>query len=71
MKYDVMPSLVQLEKKELQKLCAQVKETIATNVKLSEKKSSSFGTMDLWNMRRTMKTAGRLGSYRAKIQPLV
>lgn len=71
MKSDVMPSLVHLEKKELQKLCVQVKETIATNVKFSEKKSSSFGTMDLWNMRRTMKTAGRLGNNRAKIQPLV
>jgi len=71
MKCDVMPSLVHLEKKELRKLCVQVKETVATDAKLSEKKLTSFGIADLWNMRKTMKTARRLGINKTKIHSLV
>ena len=71
MKCDVMPSLVHLEKKELQKLCCEVKETVAIDITLIEKKSASFGIADLWNMRRKMKTARRLGINKTKIHSLV
>jgi hypothetical protein len=66
----VTPALVQLEKKELQKLCVKVKETLAIDIRFSEKKPS-FGVTDLWNMRRTMKTASSLRSNRIKIQSLI
>lgn len=57
MKSDVMPSLVKLEKKELQALCAQVKETVATEINLSAKESASFNAADLWSLQQKMKTA--------------
>ncbi|MES1221298.1 MAG: hypothetical protein ABUT20_37705 [Bacteroidota bacterium] len=59
MKNDVMPSIVQMEAEELQKLTAVVKETIAGNFKLVKQKPSSrsFGTVDLWNIRRNARSA--------------
>ena len=62
MKNDVMPSIVQMETKALRNLIKEVKETVATNVVLPRAKqiNRSFGIVDLWNMRRNMKTARRL-----------
>jgi len=62
MKQEVTHSLVQLEKEELQKLCCEVKETIATGItfpgKETKDKIVSFGIADLWSLQRKMKTAG-------------
>ncbi|WP_276503324.1 hypothetical protein [Terrimonas pollutisoli] len=71
MKCAIMPCLVQIEKCELQKLCTEVKETLAKEVVLTEKKKVSFGTTDLWNARRSMNTANRLWKNKARIYPLV
>lgn len=71
MKCDVMPSLVQIEKWELQKLCVEVKETLAKKIMLAEKKKVSFGTAELWNARRSMNTASRLWKNKTRIYPLV
>jgi len=62
MKNDVMPSIVQMGTEELQQLTAEVKETIATNVKLGKTKpiSRSFGIVDLWNIRRNARSASGL-----------
>ena len=59
MKNDVVPSVVQMEAEELRQLMAEVKETIATNVKLVNKEpvSRSFGIADLWNIRKNGKSA--------------
>jgi hypothetical protein len=59
MKNDVVPSVVQMEAEELRQLMAEVKETIATNVRLVTKKpvSRSCGIVDLWNIRRNGKSA--------------
>ena len=54
-----------LEKEVLKSLCAEVKETLATGLVLPETKlkTSSFGSADLWSMRKKMKTArGRLNN---------
>jgi hypothetical protein len=56
MKSDVMPSLVQLEKRELKVLCKQVKETVATEVE-APVKETSFNVADLWSVQQKMKTA--------------
>lgn len=62
MKQNVMHTLVSLKKEELQKLCCEVKETVATGIvfpKAEEKaKETSFGIADLWSLQRKMKTAG-------------
>ena len=62
MKNDVMPSIVQMETKALRHLVKEVKETVATSLVLPTAKqtNSSFGIVDLWNLRRNMKTARRL-----------
>ncbi len=62
MKNDVMPSIVQMEAEELQQLTAEVKETIASNIKLKKIKhvSRSFGIVDLWNIRRNSRSAAMM-----------
>lgn len=71
MKCAIMPCLVQIEKCKLRKLCAEVKETLAKEVILAEKKKVSFNAGDLWNTRRNMNTANRLWRNKTRIYPLV
>jgi hypothetical protein len=59
MKNDVMPSIVQMERKVLEKLVTEVKETLATDTQLSSKNGNSFGLVDLWNIQKNMKSANR------------
>jgi hypothetical protein len=59
MKNDVMPSIVQMERKVLEKLVTEVKETLATHTQLSAKNGNSFGLVDLWNIQKNMKSANR------------
>ena len=63
MKQDVMHSLVPLKKEELQKLCCEVKETLAIGLVFPETKvkTKSFGLTNLWSIQRKMKTAGGRG----------
>ena len=59
MNSDIMPSIVQMEKRALMNLVKEVKETIATDIIIPEVKPerSSFTAADMWNIRRKMKTA--------------
>jgi hypothetical protein len=57
MKSDVMPSIVQMEKKVLNNLVKEVKETLATGVVLPKATKRSFGVADLWNIRRNARPA--------------
>ena len=56
MKLDVKPSFVKMEKETLDQLVTEVKETIAV-VDLRKKSKRSFGLVDIWNIRRTGKSA--------------
>ena len=49
----------QLEKDVLERLCAEVKETVATGLVYPEKKvkSNSISITDLWGMRKNRRTA--------------
>ena len=60
MKNDVMPSIVQMEYGVLNELLTEVRETLATDVKMPEPKKPSFSVVDLWKIRRSVKTAGSL-----------
>ena len=57
MKSDVMQSIVQIEAEILNGLVAEVKETLATNIKKTKKPERSFGIVDLWNIRRNARSA--------------
>lgn len=59
MKSNVMPSIVQIEAEELKELVREVKETVAVDVinAKKEKTGTSFGAIDLWKVRRNVKTA--------------
>lgn len=59
MKSNVMPSIVQMEANELKQLVSEVRETVATGIVVTnvKKAAPSFGVVDLWNIRRGMKTA--------------
>ena len=59
MKNDVMPSIVQMEYGVLNQLLTEVKETLATDVEMPEVKPS-FGVVDLWKIRRNIKSARSL-----------
>jgi hypothetical protein len=54
-----MPSIVQLEAEELKALTREVKETVATGVlpTAKSKEQASFGAIDLWKLRRKVRTA--------------
>ena len=57
MRTDVMPSIVQMEPAVLKNLLKEVKETVATGVKSPRVQKRSFGIIDLWSIRRNLKTA--------------
>jgi hypothetical protein len=57
---DVMPSIIQMDAEELQKLVAEVKETVATVIQLPPTKEKSFGQLDMWKIRRNFKSASDL-----------
>lgn len=57
MKIDLHPSIVQMEPEVLNNLVREVKETLATNIKVAQVKKRSFTMADLWNIRRNAKTA--------------
>jgi hypothetical protein len=59
MKNDVMPSIVQMEYGVLNQLLTEVKETLATDVEMPEVKPT-FGVIDLWKIRRNVKSARSL-----------
>ncbi len=60
MKSNVMSSVIHMEENELQKLVAEVKETVATNVDLSNaEKEATFSAATLWNVQKQMKPALR------------
>jgi len=59
MKSNVMPSIVQIEVNQLKHLVSEVKETVATGivqVNKTKTKATSFGVVDLWNVRRGGRT---------------
>lgn len=68
MKREVKSSLVQIEENELQRLCCEVKETLAIGIVLPEaqEKNTSFSVADLWSLQRKMKTAGRLWNNKSR-----
>jgi len=57
---DVMPSIVQMDAEELQKLVKEVKETVATVIQLPKTKEKTFGPLDMWNIRRNFRSANDL-----------
>ena len=67
MKCDVTPRLVQLERKDMQKLYFQVRETVATDVRIPAAKQSTFGLADLWNTRKNRYSATRRWNSRPVI----
>ncbi|NCI46130.1 hypothetical protein [Sediminibacterium soli] len=61
---NVMPSIVRIEANELKALVKEVKETVASNVIRNPKTQSRiFGAVDMWNLRRKMKTASLAAHY--------
>ena len=60
-KQDVMHSLLQFKKEELQKLCCEVKETVAGGIVFRKAevktKEASSGIADPWSLRRRINTA--------------
>jgi len=57
MKIDLRPSYVQMAPEVLSNLVREVKETLATDIKLPALKQPSFTAADLWNIHRNAKTA--------------
>ena len=59
MKSDVMDTRVQMEPAILKQLVTEVKETVATEVAESKEEKSSFGLVDMWNLRKHGRYAGK------------
>ncbi|MBN9384845.1 MAG: hypothetical protein J0H74_29085 [Chitinophagaceae bacterium] len=58
MKSDVRDSIVQMEPSIL-KLVNEVKETVATEIAFEKENKSSFGLVDMWNIRKHGRYAGK------------
>jgi hypothetical protein len=59
MKGNVNLSVIQMEDETFMHLVAEVKETVAI-VDLPQRKQRSFGIVDLWNIRRSGKSASSM-----------
>ncbi|MBO9659362.1 MAG: hypothetical protein J7527_11105 [Chitinophagaceae bacterium] len=57
MQHDVMPSIVQVDPDVLKTLLAEVKETVANYIQLPGQKQKEFSVVDMWNIRRNVKSA--------------
>lgn len=57
MKIDALSSIVQMEPEILNNLVREVKETLATDIKLPEVKKRQFTIADMWNIHRNARTA--------------
>ena len=57
MKIDLRPSIVQMEPEVLSNLVREVKETLATDIQLTEVRKPVFTFVQLWSIRRNAKTA--------------
>lgn len=57
MKHDVMPSIVQMDPEVLKTLLKEVKETVATEVRVPEKNKSTFRVVDMWNILKNSRSA--------------
>ena len=51
---------VQMHPDELKKLVTEVKETVATDLDINQTVKPTFSEIDIWNIRRSMKTARML-----------
>lgn len=60
MKARVMPSMVQMDPELLRMLVAEVKETIATSIRLHEKAERKFTAAEMWNIHRKAKSASAM-----------
>ncbi len=54
---DVMPSIVKMEAEVLKSLLIEVKETVATNIQMTQIAKPAFTTVNMWKIRRNGKTA--------------
>ena len=59
MNTNVLPSVIQIDRKDLKNLVTDVKETLATDLtgQLPTSKHKKFSIVDLWNCQKTMRTA--------------
>ena len=57
MKIDLTPSIVQMEPEVLNNLVREVKETLATDIKMPKAKQQLFTYAQLWTIRRNSSTA--------------
>ncbi len=59
MKQDVMPSIVQMDTEMLKKLTTEVKETLATGIKMPVQKKR-FTLVNLWKIHQAKRTPTRI-----------
>ena len=55
MKQEVNSSKIYLEQEELDRLCSEVKEVVATDIANQPASKQAFGLADLWNIQRMRK----------------
>ncbi len=57
MRIDNTTSIVRIEPAILNELVKEVKETLATNIQMSETAKPKFTSIDMWNIHRNARTA--------------
>ncbi len=67
MNSDVMHSRVQMEAQILKEWMTEVRETVATDVELPRARKTSFGAVQLWNIRRNSRYAAHTRNRKPRI----
>ncbi|MBS1948906.1 MAG: hypothetical protein JST47_14175 [Bacteroidetes bacterium] len=68
---NLMPSLVQLDKNEMQQLAEAVKETIASDADFSKSEKNILKAVDIWKIERNKKSATRTFANKRNYIPFI
>jgi len=60
------PSIIKIEKDNLKQLTTEVKETLATSLRITSEEDKKFSVVDMWNSQRNMRTAISRRRYHTK-----
>ena len=60
MNSNVMPSRVRMEAEVLKQLVTEVRETVASDLRFSNRSKRRFGIVDMWKIQKNRKSASRI-----------
>jgi len=60
------PSIINIQKDNLKQLTTEIKETLATSLRIAPEEDKKFSVVDMWNSQRNIRTAISRRRYHTK-----